>query len=198
MPKQVIKSKRILLFIFSFFIFHSSVYSQNVYSKDKVRLFSKDEWQKNCVTKPTFKFKSMEIGMYDYCSCIADIVFPNFNSWEIKKAMNENKFGDLIMNEKHIVELINCLKLSLENIDYTETPNLHIRESEQNKLLSIKYCTSEILNSPETKNYYTVKSAEEYCTCAINHLYDKGYKYTDLQKLNNSSVINQILEKCVH
>ena len=56
------------------------------------------------------KFNGIEIETYKYCSCVSDNLIPTINSWEMEKAVKENKIIDLFLEDENLEILMSCLE----------------------------------------------------------------------------------------
>ena len=174
--------------------------AQIIKTKDGVTIGKRSDLIASCTKgaeKELMKFNGIEIETYKYCSCVSDNLIPTINSWEMEKAVNENKIIDLFLEDKNLEILMNCLEGNFKVDDdyiFEDSGN-----SETQRKYSIKSCVKEILDAPENNDLWTKKLAEEYCECAMDKLFSKGYTYKDIQEIEdeNSESFNEIAMPCI-
>ena len=174
--------------------------AQIIKTKDGVTIGKRSDLIASCTKgaeKELMKFNGIEIETYKYCSCVSDNLIPTINSWEMEKAVNENKIIDLFLEDKNLEILMNCLEGNFKVDDdyiFEDSSN-----SETQRKYSIKSCVKEILDAPENNDLWTKKLAEEYCECAMDKLFSKGYTYKDIQEIEdeNSESFNEIAMPCI-
>ena len=115
----------------------------------------------------------------------------------MEKAVKENKIIDLFLEDKNLEILMSCLEGNFKVDDdyiFEDSGN-----SETQRKYSIKSCVKEILDAPENNDLWTKKLAEEYCECAMDKLFSKGYTYKDIQEIEdeNSESFNEIAMPCI-
>ena len=174
--------------------------AQVVKSKDGVSLGQRSEFISACTKvadKKLMNINGMEIETYKYCACVCDNLIPTINSWEMERAMKENKMTDLFLKDENLEKLMKCLEGNFKiNDDYkfesTDNPELQ-------KKIGIKNCVNEILSDGEMNEIWTKELAEEYCDCAISKLLSAGYTYRDILEIEdeNSASFNEIALPCV-
>jgi hypothetical protein len=175
-------------------------FGQIVKSKDGVSLGKRSEFISACTKgadKKLMNINGLEIETYKYCTCVCDNLIPTINSWEMEKAVKENKMIELFTKDKNLEILKKCLEGNFKiNDDYKfgETDN-----SELQKKIGIKNCVNEIMSDDEMIGVWTKELAEEYCDCAINKLLTAGYTYKDILQIDdeNSSTFNEVAVPCV-
>jgi clan AA aspartic protease (TIGR02281 family) len=180
-----------------------SNYKENitlVKTKDGVSLGNRSEFIAACAKesdKKIININGLEIEAYKYCACACDNLIPTINSWEIEKAIKENKMNEFLLEDTNLDILMKCLDGNYKvNDDYkfaqTDNPELV-------KKVAIKNCVNELINNVEVKENWTKESAEEYCNCAMNKLLSAGYTYKDILEIEdeNSSIFNEIAVPCV-
>lgn len=193
------KNTRLLLLCFTI-INCSPCFAQTIKSKDGVSLGKRSELLSVCtkgVDKKMINIKGYEIETYKYCTCICDNLIPTINSWEIEKAVEENKITELFLQDKNFDILMMCLDGTVKIDDeyqFGQTDNTEIQ-----KKIGIKNCVNEIMKDDEMKVIWTKDLAEEYCACAVNKLFSAGYTYKDIMQIEdeNSSTFNEIAVPCV-
>ena len=175
------------------------LFAQTVKSKDGVILGERSQFIKSCshgAEKELMKIKGMEIQTYEYCSCVCDNLIPTINSWDLDKALKENKINELLLIDENLKVLMKCLegnyKIS-ENYKFTITDSY-----EEQKNIGISRCSTEVLVN-DSSGIWTKQTAEEYCDCAIQKLFSKGYTYKEILDIEdeNSTTFNEIAVPCV-
>jgi len=174
--------------------------AQVVKSKDGVSLGKRSELISTCTKgadKKLMNINGLEVEAYKYCACVCDNLIPTINSWEMEKAVKENKLMDLFLKDKNLEIIMNCLEGNFKiNEDYkfsnSDNPELQ-------KKVGIKTCVIEIMNDAEMKDIFTKELAEEYCNCAISKLLSAGYSYKDILEIENenSTAFNEIAVPCL-
>ena len=178
--------------------------AQVVKTKDAVSLGKRSEFISSCTKvadKKLMNINGMEIETYKYCACVCDNLIPTINSWEIEKAVKENKMTDFLLKDKNLEILMQCLEGNFKiNEDYKfEYSNSSEFNPELQNKVTVKNCVKEIMSDPENKDIWTNELAEEYCDCAINRLFSAGYTYKDILEIEdeNSESFNEIVMPCV-
>jgi clan AA aspartic protease (TIGR02281 family) len=174
--------------------------AQVVKSKDGVSLGKRSEFISACTKaadKKIMTINGLEIESYKYCACVCDNLIPIINSWEIERAVKENKMNELFLKEKNLEILMKCLEGNIkinDDFKFGQTDNAELK-----KKIGIKSCVIEILNDKEMTEILTKELAEAYCECAINKLLSTGYTYKDIQQIEdeNSSAFNEIAVPCI-
>jgi clan AA aspartic protease (TIGR02281 family) len=192
------KLKYFLILSFSTCII--SCYSQEVKSKDGVLLGKRNELIDGCAKSANnelVKINGMEMNPYKYCECLFDNVIPNVNSWDLEKAVNENKIIDLLLIDTNLEIIKNCLEGNYKIKDDYQFGNF--KNIEPLMKLEIKSCVNEIMNNKELNDLWTKEIAEKYCNCAIGKLQSSNYKYKDLLQIENenSTTFNEIVIPCL-
>lgn len=174
--------------------------AQVVKSKDGVSLGQRSEFISACTKgadKKLMNINGMEIETYKYCACVCDNLIPTINSWEMERAMKENKMTDLFLKDENLEILMKCLEGNFKinddyKFEYTDNPELQ-------KKFGIKNCVNEILSDGEMNEIWTKELADEYCDCAISKLLSAGYTYKDILEIEdeNSASFNEIALPCV-
>jgi clan AA aspartic protease (TIGR02281 family) len=173
--------------------------AQVVKSKDGVSLGKRSEFISSCMKgfdKELLNINGVEIETDKYCACVCDNLIPTIDSWEMEKAVKENKMPDLFLKDKNFKILMKCLQGNFKiDEDYefnnSNSPDIEIK-------IGIKNCIDEIMNDEENKEIWTEELAEEYCVCAIDKLYSSGYKYKDILEIEdeNGESFNEIVMPC--
>jgi clan AA aspartic protease (TIGR02281 family) len=178
--------------------------AQVMKTKDGVSLGKRSEFISSCTKgadKKLMNINGMEIETYKYCACVCDNLIPTINSWEIEKAVKENKMTDFFLKDKNLEILMQCLEGNFKiNEDYKfEYSNSSEFSPELQNKVTVKNCIKEIMSDPENKDIWTNELAEEYCDCAINRLFSAGYTYKDILEIEdeNSESFNEIVMPCV-
>lgn len=178
--------------------------AQVVKTKDGVAMGKKSEFISSCTKsadKELMSINGMEIETYKYCACVCDNLIPTINSWEIEKAVKENKMTDLFFKDKNLEILMQCLegnfKIS-EDYKFEYSNSTEFSPELQNKV-AVKNCVKEIMSDPENKDIWTNELAEGYCDCAINRLFSAGYTYKAILEVEdeNSESFNEIVMPCI-
>ncbi len=190
---------RFLLVMLSASFFHVS-FGQEVRSKDGVSLGPRTEFISACTkgaNKKLMNINGLEVESYNYCACVCDNLIPTINSWEMEKAMKDNKLTELFLKDTNLKIIMSCLEGNFKiNDDFTfgQSENAALE-----KEVGIKTCVSEIMNDPEMADVWTEALAKEYCTCAMTKLLSAGYTYKDILQIEdeNSSTFNEIALPCV-
>ena len=192
------------LIIFLFVYTHLSVVpcvGQIVKSKDGVSIGKRSDFISACTQgadEKLMNINGLEIESYKYCACVCDNLIPTINSWEMEKAMRENKMTELFLMDKNLEILMKCLEGNYKiNDDYKFDKNAD--NPELQKKIGIKNCVNEIINDDEIQDIWTKELAEKYCECAINKLLSAGYTYKEILQIEdeNSSTFNEIAVPCV-
>lgn len=146
-----------LNFLFLLYIITNAVpcLGQIVKSKDGVALGKRSEFISACVKgadKKLVNINGLEIESNKYCACVCDNLIPTINSWEMEKAMKENKITELFLKDKNLEIIMKCLEGNYKiNDDYkfeqTDNPELQ-------KKVGIKTCVNEIINDVEMYPLY--------------------------------------------
>jgi hypothetical protein len=178
--------------------------AQVVKTKDGVSLGKRSEFMSSCTKvgeEKLMNINGIEVETYKYCACICDNLFPTINSWEMEEAVKQNKITELILKDKNLEILMQCLEENYKiNEDYKfEYSNSAEFSPELQKKAAVKICAKEIMSGPESKDIWTKELAEEYCECAVNKLFSEGYTYKAIVELEdeNSESFNEILIPCV-
>ena len=186
----------------SFFTILSTIIcvGQTVKTKDGVSIGNRAEFISACskgADKRLMKINGLEIETYKYCACACDNLIPTINSWELKKAIKENKIKELFLQDKNAEILSVCLDGNYkidDNYTFGQSAN-----SDYQIKMGIVNCVNTIMNNDEKNEIWTNDLAKEYCECAINKLISKGYTYKDLKQIEdeNSSAYNEIAVPCI-
>ncbi len=174
--------------------------AQIIKSKDGVSLGKRSDFIASCTKgakKELMKFNGIEIESYKYCSCVSDNLIPTINSWEMEKAVKENKIIDLFLEDENLEILMSCLEGNFEIDDDYKFED--IDNTGFQRKVSIKNCVKEVMNTLENDTIWTKELAEQYCDCAIDKLYSKGYTYEDILEIEdeNSESFNEIAMPCI-
>lgn len=174
--------------------------AQIIKSKDNVSLGTRSNFIASCkkgFKKELLKFNGIEVETYKYCSCVSDNLIPTINSWEMEKAVKENKIIDLFIQDKNLEIIMNCLEGNFKIDDdykFEDSGNTELQ-----RRVGIKNCVKEIIDDPENNNIWTKELAEHYCDCAMDKLFSKGYTYKDILEIEdeNSESFNEIAMPCI-
>lgn len=175
-------------------------FGQIVKTKDGVSLGNRSKLISSCV-KATNKKKMNNNGYvidaYEFCACACDNLFPAIYSWEIEKAIKQNKMTELFLEDKNFEIIMKCREGNYKiNDDYLfgQTDNLELQ-----KQLNINVCVNIIMNDDESKKIWTKQLAEEYCNCAISKLLSAGYTFKDILQIGdeNSLTFNEVAVPCL-
>ena len=182
-----------------FILFTTHLFSQQIYTSDNKYLGNKDEFVSSCIKgaqEKTVNLKGVEINIKQYCSCICDNLIPTLHSKEIEQATSKEKLAELFLNDKNIQIIIDCVDGNFVVEDSFEFKKDN--QTEETKLIQVKQCVDEILKI-EDDFIWTNQMANEYCLCAIDKLYSKGYTFKDLLEIENenSETFNEIAVPCV-
>jgi len=186
-----------------FFIFALSVLSinaQDIFTKDDHFFGTKDNFVKSCIDgakKKTINLKGIDINMTKYCSCVCDNLIPSLYLNEITTALEQGKLMELFLNDENFNILMSCVDGNFEIEDDYEFKDEN--QTELTKTIQIKQCVNEILSSDDD-NTWNTEMASEYCTCAMERLYSKGFTYKDLLDIENedSESFNEIVMPCLN
>ena len=178
----------------------SPIYSQIVKTKDGVILGQRSEFISSCIkgAEKKMKINGLEIETSKYCACICDKIFPEIYYWELEKAMKENKMNDLLLNDKNIKIVMDCLDKNFKeneifDIEKSDNP-------EMQKKFGIKYCVEEIVKDKELKEILDKENAEKYCNCVITNFFSTKYTYKEFIKQisdKNSLIFNEVAVPCL-
>ncbi len=189
-----------LFFILISFLLIQAGYSQTIRSKDGIELGPREDFIESCAggaRDQIINLKGMDIKTYDYCSCVCDELIPNLEYREMETAMKEDKLVDLFLQEDNLEIILNCLEGN-----YTIDESYEFNKENENEFtieVAKIQCVKGILTDPEMSDTWNEAMAEEYCNCAIEKLYSKGYTYKDLLEIEdeNSETFNEIAVPCV-
>lgn len=174
--------------------------AQVIKSKDGVSLGERKDFISVCTKaadKKLMNINGLEVETYKYCACVCDNLIPTINSWEMEKAVKENKLKDLFLKDENLEIMMNCLEGNFkinEDYKFSDSDNPELL-----KKIGIKNCVDKIINDPEVEDIWTKELAEEYCKCAIRKLLSAGYTYKDILEIEdeNSAGFNEIALPCV-
>ena len=128
--------------------------------KDGVSLGKRSDFISNCVkgaNKKLININGVEIEAYKYCECVCDNLIPTINSWEMEKAVKENKMIDLFLEDENLEKLMKCVEENYkinEDFKFEYNNDSEISPEIQNKFL-VKNCVKVIMNDPEIKDLCT-------------------------------------------
>lgn len=178
--------------------------AQVVQTRDGIELGKRSEFISSCTDgadEKLININGLNIETYRYCACVCDSLIPTINSWEMLKAMEENKMIDLFLEEKNLEILMQCIE---GNINISEDYELEYLDStefnpELQNIVAVKGCVKELMSGSEHENIWTNELAEEYCNCAIKRLFSAGYTYKDVLEIEDESSVsfNEIVLPCV-
>lgn len=181
-------------------IFFKNCSGQVIKSKDGVSLGNRSDIISSCTMGADsllMSINGLEVETYQYCACACDKLIPTINSWEIEKAIKENKLTELFLSGKNFEILFGCFegKYKIQKdykYNYSDNPELQ-------KKIGIKKCIQEIMKDTATSDIWSQEFAEEYCDCAINKLLSSGYTYKIILELEseNSVAYNEIAVPCL-
>jgi predicted aspartyl protease len=183
----------------------SPVSSQIVKTKDGVILGQRSEFISSCIkgAEKKMKINGLEIETSKYCACVCDKIFPEIYSWELEKAMKENKMNDLLLNDKNIKIVMDCLDKNFKENEIFDIQKFDIEKSdnpEMQKKLGIKYCVEAIVKDKELIEIVDKENAEKYCNCVIKTFYSTNYTYKEFIKQisdKNSLIFNEVAVPCL-
>jgi clan AA aspartic protease (TIGR02281 family) len=181
-------------------IFFPPCNAQLVKSKDGVSLGTRSEFISACTKgadKGLMNINGIEIETYKFCACVCDNLIPTINSWDLEKAIKENKMTDLFLKDKNLEIIMKCLEGNYKiQDDYifksSDNPELQLK-------VGVKNCVNTIMNDTVNKRLFSKELAEEYCDCAIKKLFSSGYTYKEILEIENenSSAFNEIAVPCM-
>ena len=188
-----------LCFVFVSILFDLHFYfSQTVKSKDGITLFDRTEFIKSCTKgaeKELMKINGLEIEAYKYCSCVCDNLIPTINSWVLEKAVKENKIDNLLQQDENLKIIMKCLEGNFSVKDdyrFTSADDYNLQ-----KKVGIETCVKEVLKNDKSGTW-NKELAREYCDCALEKLYSKGFTYKEILEIEdkNSTTFNEIAVPC--
>jgi hypothetical protein len=177
--------------------------AQKIKSSDGRVLGTRQQFMDACVkkgTKTTMTLKGAEVDVKSYCSCFADRLLPSLTYKEIKKALANGTFADLLMEDKNLNILMDCIGESAKvdssySLDQYDKP----KDTVLIRKMSIRTCVLDFARSGDTSSMMTPEMQEAYCDCAINKLFGRGFNLYDVAQLKdtNSLLYNEIVLPCV-
>lgn len=190
---------RLSLFVISLIIIQTS-FSQTIRSKDGIELGERSTFVESCVGGSREKMmdvNGMQFKTYDYCSCVCDQLIPNLNFRDMEIAMKEDKLVELFLQDDNLNIILDCL-----DGNYTIDESYEFNAGAESDVaieIAKKQCVKEIINDPEMGAKWDEEFAEEYCSCALEKLYNSGYTYKDLMQIEdeNSETFNEIAVPCI-
>jgi len=189
-----------LLLIVCVIAYSTSCSAQIIKSKDLVSLGGRSEFLKSCskgVDKKLINVNGLEFETYKYCACVCDNLIPTINSWELEKALIEDRLTDLFLQGENLEIIRKCFdgnsKIGNDyEYKYSSNPELQ-------KKIGIQNCVNEIMSDEEMNSSWTKESAIEYCDCAVSKLFSAGYTFKDILEIEdeNSLSFNEIIIPCI-
>ncbi len=193
------KLKIQILLNFILFFISIKLNSQNVITKDGISLGKRSVFISSCIkgaNQEMIKFKGIEILTSKYCACLTDKLIPKLNSWEIKKAANENKMKDLFLRDGNYEIILNCATGNVkfdDDFKFGKTGDIEFQ-----KKVWVKKCKNEIIKN-DTDKFWTIETAEGACECLVSKIFNEGNSYKDLKEIIdvNSPIFNEVAIPCV-
>ncbi len=190
--------KLLIIFTFNIFIIHTS-FAQFIKSKDGVVLGKRSDFISSCINgaeKKLININGIEMETAKYCSCVCDNLIPTLNSWEITKAMKDNKLKDLFIRNDNLEIIMKCAESTIkysDNFKFSESGDIDLQRK-----IWMKVCRNEIIKN-NTDNIWNTELANEACSCVFNKLIADGYSYKEFQEMidKNSTVFNEVAVPCV-
>ncbi len=176
--------------------------SQNdsLFTKDGYFIGMKADFMQECMSSATSEH--MELGgkkmsFYSYCSCMADNVFLEMEMSELESIQSEADMLRLFTGEKYLPLILECAEEY--PMDNSMTFSDKSKYSDIEKQLGYAACLSEIKADPQASALLTTEQAENYCSCAIDKIYEKGYTLEQVMQAEdtNSEVFNEIVMACM-
>lgn len=173
--------------------------AQVIKTKDGVSLGPRNEFISSCSEgNEIINIDGIEVKLNAFCACMCDDLITNINSWELERALAENKLSYLLANDANLEILLKCLEGNFQidenfNFDYSTV-------SELQKKGYIKNCNNTVISLPENKNIWTKNQAKQYCECTLNKMIDANYTYKEILSIENenSSAFNEIALPCLN
>ena len=195
--KFLMKKFGFLVIVISFMATNS--FCQSVKTKDGKVIGERNEFIKSCThgaEKELMKINGLEIEADKYCSCVCDNLIPTINSWVLEKAINENTIDKLLQQDENLKILMKCLEGNFsikDDYKFNSADDYNLQ-----KKVGIETCVKEVLNNDKSGTW-TRELAHEYCDCALEKLYSKGFTYKEILELEdkNSATFNEIAVPCV-
>lgn len=105
--------------------------------------------------------------------------------------------NELFFNDKNLKILIDCFRRN-SNIDQNLKFNDFDDSSGFSKKIAITTCIKGIMEDSIKSKTWSKKTAESYCTCAVENLYAKGYTFKDIgrQPNQNNKLYNEVIAPC--
>ena len=177
--------------------------SQPVHTKDGVLLGDRKELIDKCyesAVQSTMDIQGMTFDSYSYCACVTDELYKSITYNQLETAAQNNNLEELLFNEENMKIIMKCAEdISEVSDDFSFSENQSILDNKYAYQAAILSCKEEFMSDPEIQEMYTEQDAEEYCICAINKLYDSGFTFADLGKIEeeDSETFNEIAIPCV-
>jgi len=169
-------------------------------TKDGISLGDRTDFISGCIksaNKKSINIHGVEINTLNYCSCIYDNLMPTLYNYEIKAAVKNKSMNTLFSNDKNLKILIDCY-----NKNSIVDPKLKFTELNDStgigKKFAISTCVKGILEDSIKSKTWSRKNAVDYCTCAVENLYAKGYSFGDIENdpQQNNKLYNEIVAPC--
>jgi clan AA aspartic protease (TIGR02281 family) len=172
--------------------------AQTIKTKDGVALGQRAEFIRSCidgVKKGTMNFKGIEVETANYCSCVCDNLIPQLYSWELERAMEQDKVEELFLTGDNLNTIIEC-----------STRSMRIKEGEgigyNNNGVSttiIENCILAFRKNPEAREKFTYGQTKQYCECAVQKMASTGLTFEEISMLNDKSsqAYNEIILPCL-
>lgn len=185
------------------FFFTNILLSQMITTADGMEIGDRKAFINACTAeaeKKTMEFKGIKVLADNYCSCMADQLLPSIQSSDFLEASVNGSLETFLTNEENLPILMHCLEgnFSMDsNFVFQENNTSSMALS---KKIAIDQCIKEVLNSPETQDFWTKESTKIYCTCAIERLYNSGLSYDKIKDMENidSQAFNEIAIPCIN
>ena len=218
--KMVMNNKNIFKgILMSIFIFNSSnLFSQTIKTKDGVIMGDRKELIYNCIegaknASGTLNLAGFEIGIEEYCNCVADRLFPTLTSTEIIQAMQQNSIQSLFFKNDNLEIIMSCVEGAFDDDEdaFSDTfSDYKIKSSENPSMaefqreIAIKSCIQGFDDIPKEELdfeevIFTDDIKEEFCSCASDKILSKGYTFNQLSKADNenSDAFNEVILPCL-
>ena len=173
---------------------------QSKKTKDGISIGDRIDFISDCMKsadKKTINMHGVEINKFDYCTCFYDNLMPTLYSYEIKAAIKNNSLNNLLFNDKNLKILLHCFSKNS-----TVDPELKFSELNDStgisKKIAISTCVTGILKDSVKSKTWSKKHAEDYCKCAVENLYAKGYSFGNIENdpQENNKLYNAIIAPC--
>lgn len=179
---------------------NSFIITQVIKTKDNVILGLRNDFVSSCASsteQEIIDINGYYVNTTNYCECVSDSLIPTLYSFEIEKAIKNDKMMDLFLNEKNLKIIMTCVEGNVTFDDDFILKDEYLTEIGQKA--GINNCVAEIMSDPDIREVLSTKAAEDYCACAVNKLFSLGYTYKDYLELENedSEVFNETILPCL-